>query len=94
MKKIKIIRQLKSVKKQLKQRQTELEKAIKYDWRDLKESLAPRKVAGQVFSKVFDKKESYNGNSFIAETVSQLAATLAKRVVEKAEEKIGKWFTN
>ena len=52
MKKIKNIQQLNAEKKQLAQRKVELEKAIKYDWRDVKESLKPGNVAVQVFSKL------------------------------------------
>ena len=94
MKKIKSIKQLKAAKKQLKHRQAELEKAIKYDWRDLKENLKPKNVAGQMFSKVFEGDEKQNGHSFVSDSVSEIASILARKLVEKAEDKIGQWFKN
>jgi hypothetical protein len=88
MTKIKHICQLKLEQQQLLQRQAELEKAIHYDWRDLKDSLRPKNIAGQVFSKLFDRKE----NAFVADGVSQLAARFTKKMVEKAEDKIDGWL--
>jgi cell division septum initiation protein DivIVA len=90
MKKIKNIKQLKAEKKQLMQRRDELEKAIKYDWRDVKESLKPKNVSNQVLSKLFDGKDKED--SFAAEGISQVAASFTKKIVGKAENKIGKWF--
>jgi hypothetical protein len=92
MKKIKSIKQLKAEKKRLIERQAELEKAIKYDWRDVKESLTPTNVAGQAFSKMFEEKDKQNGNSFIADSIAQIAAGIAKKLAEKAEGKISSWF--
>jgi hypothetical protein len=88
MTKIKHICQLKLEQQPLLQRQAELEKAIHYDWRDLKDSLRPKNIAGQVFSKLFDRKE----NAFVADGVSQLAARFTKKMVEKAEDKIDGWL--
>ena len=92
MKKIKSIRQLKAEKKKLKERRAELEKAIKYDWRDLKESLRPKNVAGQVISNLFDGREKQNGHTYITDKVSEMATKFAWKMVEKAKNKIGKWF--
>ena len=50
MKKFKNAKQLKQEKNRLKMRQAELEKAIKYDWRDVKSSLTPKNIAGQVMA--------------------------------------------
>ncbi len=58
MKKIKSINQLEAEKDQLHKRRNELAKAIKYDWRDLTDSLKPSHVAMQVLSKVFEKNET------------------------------------
>lgn len=91
MKKIRNIKQLKARRKQLEQRKAELEKAIRYDWKDVKESIRPKNVAGQVFASMFDK-EKQNGESSLAETLSQLAAVLTKIGVEKAEEKMAEWM--
>ncbi len=92
MNKIRTIKQLKARQKKLEQRKTELEKAIRYDWLDVKESLKPKNVAGQVFAHLFDK-EQQNGDSALANTLSQLAAVLTKIGVEKAEEKVAEWMS-
>jgi hypothetical protein len=92
MKKIKSIKQLKAEKERLIERQAELEKAIKYDWRDVKESLTPTNVAGQAFSKIFEEKDKQNGNTFIADGIAQVAAGFVKKLVEKAEGKFSSWF--
>lgn len=82
MKKIKSIKQLKAEKERLRQRKTELEKAIQYDWRDVKDSLRFR-----------DKDEAKENNAdFIAEGLSFLAAKFARKAVTKAEEKVTAWF--
>ena len=91
MKKIKNIKQLKARRKHLEQRKAELEKAIRYDWLDVKESIRPKNMAGQVFASMFEK-EKVNGESSLAETLSQLAAVLTKIGVEKAEEKVAEWM--
>jgi hypothetical protein len=64
MKKIKTIKQLVAEKSQLHQRRSELAKAIKYDWRDLTDSLKPSNVSMQVLSKVFEKNENRTGSSY------------------------------
>lgn len=92
MNKIRSIKQLKARQKKLEQRKTELEKAIRYDWLDVKESLKPKNVAGQVFAHLFEK-EQQNGDSSFANTLSQVAAVLTKIGVEKAEEKVAEWMS-
>lgn len=92
MNKIRSIKQLKARQKKLEQRKTELEKAIRYDWLDVKDSIKPKNVAGQVFAHIFTK-EQQNGDSSLAETLSQLAAVLTKIGVEKAEEKVAEWMS-
>ncbi|HAO46937.1 MAG TPA: hypothetical protein PLZ45_03855 [Ferruginibacter sp.] len=90
MKKIKSIKHLKAEKKRLKQRQGELEKAIRYDWMDVKETLKPRNLAGQAFSGMFDERsaEKKPGADLVAEVLTKLAA----KAFEKAGDKIGKWM--
>ena len=90
MHKIQSIKQLKARQKKLEQRKAELEKAIRYDWMDVKESIRPKNVAGQLFASMFEKA---NGESSLAETLSQLAAVLTKIGVEKAEEKVSEWMS-
>jgi hypothetical protein len=64
MKKIKNAKQLEAEKEHLDQRRRELEKAIKYDWRDLTESLKPANISMQVLSKVFEKNETRIKSSY------------------------------
>ncbi len=90
--KFKSIKHLNAEKKRLQQRRDELEKAIKYDWRDLKDSLRPRNVANQVFSKVFDGKKAEDGSDYLADKLSGFAASITRKIVEKLEDKIGHWF--
>lgn len=92
MKKIKNIRQLNAEKKRLAQRQAELEKAIKYDWRDVKESLTPQHIGEKVFGTIFGKSADTNSSDILAESLSHLAAGFTKKTVQKAEEKIKNWF--
>lgn len=58
---------------------------------DVKESIRPKNVAGQLFASMFEK-EKENGESPLAETLSQLAAVLTKIGVAKAEEKVAEWM--
>lgn len=48
MKKISSIKQLEEEKQKLFRRQLELEKVIKYDWRDVKESFNPLHIANSI----------------------------------------------
>lgn len=86
MKKIKNMSHLKAQKKKLLQRQKELEKAISYDWRDLKESFKPKNVAGQVILSALKADINDNNPDILAETLSILAAKFTKTAVEQAEE--------
>lgn len=86
MKKIKNMSHLKAQKKKLQQRQKELEKAISYDWRDLKESFKPKNVAAQVILSALKADINENNPDILAETLSILAAKFTKTAVEQAEE--------
>jgi hypothetical protein len=93
MKKIKNIAQLKAEQKRLLQRKAELEQVMAYDWRDIKESLKPKNVAGQIFSKCTGEKEKHNGHSSIfSNGVSDMAGKFAKSFAEKFADKVGDWF--
>lgn len=92
MKKIKNIQQLKSVKKKLAQRRAELEKAIRYDWLDVKQSLQPGNMGQSILNSVLKGKTEKTGNGFVAESISQIAAGITRDAVMKAEEKIRRWF--
>lgn len=91
MNKIRSIKQLKAQQKKLEQRRVELEKAIRYDWLDVKETMRPKNMAGKVFAHFFEKEEQ-DGNSSLANTLAELAATLTRIGVEKAEEKVAEWM--
>jgi hypothetical protein len=90
MRKIKNIQQLNAEKKRLKQRQAELEKAIQYDWRDVKESITPQSIGEKLVEEVFNTASGSSG--ILAESLSHLAAGFTKKTVLKAEEKIKNWF--
>lgn len=92
MKTIKNIRQLYAEKKRLAQRQAELEKAIKYDWRDVKESMTPHTIGENILDAVFGKSAEKDSSGILAESLSHLAAGFTKKTVLKAEEKIKNWF--
>lgn len=92
MKQIKNIRQLKAEKKRLAQRLAELEKAIKYDWRDVKESIKPKSIGDEIWSSVFGQKKENDSSGILAESLSHLAAGFTKKTVQKAEERIKHWF--
>lgn len=92
MKRIKSIKHLRSEKRRLRERRTELEKAIKYDWKDLKESFRPGKVATDFFNCNSENKEEKSGRSFFTEGASQFAASFARKMAEKLQEKLGTWF--
>ncbi len=87
MRKIKNIQELKTEKKMLAKRKAELEKAIHYDWLDVKNSLQPKNLASNLLSSVRSSEEEYTG-SFL----SSLAARAAGIAVKKAEEKLLKWL--
>ncbi len=90
MNRINSTKQLKAEKKRLKQRQGELEKAIRYDWQDVKETMKPRNLANQAFSGIFDEKDTEKKAG--KDMVSEVAAKLAAKMIEKAGDKIGKWI--
>ncbi len=92
MKKIRNIQQLKAETKRLEQRKAELEKAIRYDWRDVKDSLRPHKLAGDAFASFFNEKGKKNGHSVFSEGIADLVSTFARNMAEKAEAKFGKWY--
>jgi len=94
MKKIKNINQLKAETRRLEQRRQELEKAIKYDWRDVKDSLRPKNLADEVISNFLKEQGNGKGHTFLSEGLAQLVSTFTRNMVEKAELKFGKWYKN
>lgn len=94
MKKFKNAKALNEEKKRLKMRRAELEKAIIYDWRDVKDSLKPKNMAGQVFSGMAGEKDTENktGPGMLSEMAAKFASKLAGKAEDKLKDKIGKWF--
>lgn len=93
MEKINSIKELKFRKEQLAQRKVELEKAIKYDWRDLKETMTPLNVVGQMISNLFSKKNKEEKSTFLVDGLSTILSVFAGKMAAKAGVLMGKWFT-
>jgi hypothetical protein len=94
MKKIKNMKHLKAEKKKLKRRQEELEARFGNDWHELKETLHPKRVAGDVLQSWMNKKTNdfATRKNILQSTLSYGASLLAKRFAEKAGEKIDSLF--
>jgi hypothetical protein len=91
MKKIKGIKQLQSEKERIIHHQEELEKKIKRNWQELKESLKPINVVKDTFSNVIRNKtvEKLNDESVLKSSFTYGIALLAKKIADKAGEKLG-----
>ena len=94
MKKFKNAKQLKEEKNRLKMRRAELEKAIRYDWRDVKTSLTPKNIAGQVMAGLRSKTEPENrpGSGILSGMALRFASRLASKAEDRLMGKFGKWF--
>lgn len=86
MKKINSNKHLNAEKKRLQKRQKELESVIHANWIELKQSLRPKSLAGELFSKTFSSNNDHSGS--LADTISEFAALLTKAAVLKAQEKM------
>lgn len=94
MKKITSIKQLRSEKKRLRQKQEELADKIQRNWKELKEALKPANIARDTFSSIIKKKTEQNlsGDTVFKSTLNYGISLLAKKFTEKAGEKLGKLF--
>lgn len=95
MKKIKSIQQLKAEKKRLRQRQAELEAAIRGNWSHLKEAVKPGNIAKDVFNKreKEDKtRAGENSEGIFKSTLSYGITLLAQKLADKAGNKLEKIF--
>jgi hypothetical protein len=94
MKKIRSIKQLAAEKKRIKLREEELEKKIRGNWSELKESLRPSTIAKDTFSNAMkDKTENnVNGESVLKSTFTYGMSLLAKKIADKAGDKFSKVF--
>ena len=90
--KIRNIRHLKDEKEKLRKRRAELEKAMKYDWRDVKDSLKPSNLAGQVFSSHATEQEPGKTKSFLNSLVSGVTENIARKLGKTAADKLDEWL--
>lgn len=86
MKKLNSIRELKLEKQRLHMRQLELEKAIQYDWRDVKDSLRPKNIVKQVLSTDTGEGE------ILPALVTEMATHFTKKLMEKVPGHLGEWI--
>ena len=89
MKKIRSIMQLELEQARLRLREAELEKTIKKDWQEVKESLTPKNLGKQILSGFIDQKiqDKIKSNDILSGSLAYGAAMLTKKLVEKAVEK-------
>lgn len=89
MKKIKSIKQLKYQKKQIKQRQAELEDKIRGNWKDLKENLKPVNLVKDTVGSVLKRKaeDSLNGDGFFRNAIKYGITLLANKILNKVGKK-------
>lgn len=92
MKKISNIRQLKAEQEALKKQQVELETAMHNDWLNIKESLRPKNITGQVLSSMFSKPEPGEKKSMIPWVISLAVAGITGKVIGKTKKKIHDWL--
>jgi hypothetical protein len=94
MKKIKSIKQLLAEKRRIKLREEELEKKIRGNWKELKETLKPVSIAKETFSNAMKHKteDNVNGESVLKSTFTYGMSLLAKKFADKAGDKFSKIF--
>lgn len=92
MKKINSLKQLKEEQQVLSQRKAILEKAIKNDWRQVKDSLHPLSKALNFFQSSRSKRESVNEPSVLADGISAVVSNYAEKLTGKFEKKIKEWL--
>ena len=94
MKRIKNISQLYSEQLRLQKQEDNLEKNIRKDWREVKESMRPKNLGKEILSDFINKRlqDKIKSNGILSGTLSYGAAMLTKRIVKKAKEKIESFF--
>jgi len=94
MKKIKSIKHLKGEKKRLIQCQENLEKKIQHNWHQLKEYVKPTNIARYAIARVMNNKSQakINDESILKSTITFGATLFAKRFLDKAGEKLDRFF--
>lgn len=91
MNKIRSIPFLKAEKKRLHQRRKELEKAIRYDWRDVKDSLRPASLTEEALKQFLHTEKNEEKHS-LADILAAITAVFTKNAIETAAEKINRWM--
>lgn len=95
MKKIRNNRHLLAEKKLLWQRKAQLEKAIRYDWRELKDSLRPGRMMGSLFNGFTSyKKDGKDNKACFATSIPGVASGFVRKAFIRAEEKMEAWLKN
>jgi hypothetical protein len=94
MKKIKSIKHLRTEKKKLRRRKSELEEQIKNSWGFIKQNFVSGKsektyTAGGYSGKEAEEKKQ---DSFFEDLFAFLAGQVARKMAGKAEEKFSEWF--
>ena len=94
MKKIKNKKQLRTEKRRIKARQEELEKRIRNQWNELKESLRPVNLAKETFQNLLQNKteKNWEDESLLKTTIKYGISLLAKKFTDKAGEKFESLF--
>lgn len=94
MNKIKHISELYSEQLRLQKLEDNLEKNIRKDWKEVKESMRPKNLGKEMLSDFINKRlqDKIKSNGILSGTLSYGAAMLTKKIVEKAEEKMESFF--
>jgi hypothetical protein len=94
MNKIKHISELYSEQLRLQKLEDNLEKTIRKDWKEVKESMRPKNSGREMLSDFINKRlqDKIKSNGILSGTLSYGAAMLTKKIVEKVEEKMESFF--
>jgi hypothetical protein len=94
MNKIKHTSQLYSEQLRLQKQKNNLEKIIRKDWRELKESIGSKKLSKEILSGFINKRaqDKIKSNDILSGSLSYGTAMLTKNLVEKAGKKIENLF--
>lgn len=94
MNRIKSIQQLKFEKKQLKRRAAELENNIMSNWKELRKALKPGTISKDILIEETRSgiDQSSHGGNLLKNTLRYGLTLMAKKITDKAAEKIGGIF--
>lgn len=94
MKKIKNIKHLYAEKKRLQEQEENLEKKISSNWTELKQTLKPVVIVKDAVNNFLNEKTKENliDESILKSTFTYGISLLAKKLVDKAEEKLSSYL--